>query len=229
MIRSGSTLQYQLAAEIVERAGIGRRVEYAAESEFEQVRERERGPGLRVFKAHVCLPAMERECLEHGARVVYSYRDIRDVAVSSVRKFGRTLDQLLDDGWLDQAVADYERWTALPHVMVSRYEEMATDVATEARRIARHLDAPLDARAIDEIAAGFTLEAQRERVQRLRARHGERIASGDTVFDPRELLHHNHIHAGEVGGWRRELSSADADRLNRRYAAWLQATGYPAR
>jgi hypothetical protein len=229
MIRSGSTLQYQLAAEIVERSGIGRRIEYAPESEFEQVSADVAAPGLRVFKAHVCLPAMERECLERGARVVYSYRDIRDVAVSSVRKFGRTLEQLLDDGWLDQAITDFERWTRLPNVLVSRYEEMAADVEGEAWRIARHLAAPLDASAVGAIAREFTLEAQRERVERLRAQHGERIASGGTVFDPRELLHHNHIHAGEVGGWRRELAADDAERLNRRYAQWLERAGYPSR
>jgi hypothetical protein len=228
MIRSGSTLQFQLASAIVERAGIGSRVEYTPEAQFESVRSRfpEAERTLRVFKAHVCAPALARECEQGRARVVYSYRDIRDVAVSSVRKFGMSLEQLLEDGWLDQAIADYYRWTALPDVSVSRYEEMFHDVAGEARKINAHLGAPLAPAVVDELARSYTLEEQRLRVERIKASQAARISNGEVVFDPRELLHHNHIHSGELGGWRRLLTPAQRDALTERFSDWLQATGY---
>ncbi len=179
-----------------------------------------------MFKAHVCARALEQECKRRHARVVYSYRDIRDVAVSSVRKFGKHLEELLEAGWLDQAIADYYRWTSLPRVSVSRYEEMFHDVQGEARKINVHLGAPLEPAVVEDLAKSYTLEEQRLRAELVRARHGSRIPNSELVFDPRELLHHNHIHSGELGGWRRLLSPAQRTALTDRYSDWLQATGY---
>ena len=228
MIRSGSTLQYQLASAIVERAEIGERMTYAPEAEFERVsREHACQSGrMLVFKAHVCTPALIEACADDGALVVYSYRDIRDVAVSSLRKFGKSFEELRDAGWLDQAIDDYYKWCSLPTAMVSRYEEMRDDILGETARINRHLGAPLRIEEVEKIASGFTLETQKLRVEELKARVGRQVGNQDIVFDAKELLHHNHIHTGEIGAWRRLLSAEQIAFLNERYKTWLVDAKY---
>ena len=231
MIRSGSTLQYQLASTIVERAGVGMRVSYAPEAEFERVSRQHAGESakLLVFKVHVCTPALAEACAKDGALVIYSYRDIRDVAVSASRKFGKSFEELREAGWLDQAIDDYYKWRSLPGTMARRYEEMRDDVLGEAKRINVHLGAPLAGEEVVELASGFSLEAQKRRVERIKESVGRDVGSREVVFDPRELLHHNHIHAGEVGAWRRLLAPDQIAFLAERYGKWLTDAGYEAR
>jgi hypothetical protein len=132
MIRSGSTVQYQLTSAIVEAANCGMRVPYVEESNFAQIRDNYTVQ-FAVFKAHICLPDLRQECLNNGAKVVYSYRDIRDVAVSAIRKFEMTFNELISKGWLDQAIADYYNWTAMPDVLISRYESFRDNLVQETK------------------------------------------------------------------------------------------------
>jgi hypothetical protein len=228
MIRSGSTIQFQLTSAIVERAEIGLRVKYAPESEFEKIKEQfpNKERKLMVFKAHVCTSVLAQECLDERALVVYSYRDIRDVAVSAIRKFGMNFDQLTDANWLDQAIADYYKWNALPSVLVSRYEEMYDNEVGEAKKINDYLGVPLQPPIVEALARDYSIDEQKRRVEHVRVRHGSHISRGEIVFDPRELLHHNHIHAGEIGGWRRLLSPEQRAVLTDKYSDWLIETGY---
>ena len=54
MRRSGSTLQYQLTARIVEEEGIGKRVEWVKPADFPVLREKYKDyEGLKVFKSHI--------------------------------------------------------------------------------------------------------------------------------------------------------------------------------
>ena len=60
MPRSGSTLQFQLTAHLVELAGLGMRVDWVRAAEFPKLREKyaARG-GWKVLKTHACTPAMQ--------------------------------------------------------------------------------------------------------------------------------------------------------------------------
>jgi hypothetical protein len=52
--------------------------------------------------------------------------------------------------------------------------------------------------------------------------------SGD-MLDPETQWHRHHAgRAGEVGGWRRILSPAQATTVERRMADWMAASGYAA-
>jgi len=227
MIRSGSTLQYQLAAEIVERTSIGFRVAYSPEDEFDAVREQLVVPSqFKVFKAHVCTTTLKRECLEYDAKVVYSFRDIRDVAVSAMRKFGLSFHELVTKGWLDQAITDYYNWTSMPMVSISRYEELCVDIHLEVSKISAFLGSCLSTEDLQNIADEYGLEQQLARIKRFNQQRRANISSIGSVFDLKELLHYNHIHKGEVGGWRNLLSSTESSFLTGRYSSWLLEVGY---
>jgi len=226
MIRSGSTLQYQIAAELVELHGVGQRVEYASEVDFPTLAARYRGlPGQKVFKAHICTPELEQLCKEGDAVALYSYRDLRDVAISASRKFGITLEDLLERGWLDQAIADGERWRAQPRVLVSRYEEVVVNLTSEVERTAQFLELQTTRPQAKRIALSLSIDQQRERIREAMPETARAAPATTLEFDPHSLLHHNHIHEGEVGGWR-ALSQDEQLRLTKRYGWWLTAEGY---
>jgi len=230
MIRSGSTLQYQLASAIVERAAMGTRIPYAPEADFVHVREQySLTQGMKVFKVHIYTAAFADECKVGGAKVVYSYRDIRDVAVSAMRKFGMAFDDLVEAKWLDQAIADYWHWTRCPSVCVSRYEDFVDDVAGEAEKINKFLEMPLTLHDVCHLAKEFGIERQRTRISKLNELHSSSIMPKEIVFDPVELIHHNHIYQGEVGGWRKYLLDSEQYLLTERFSVWLEEHGYDTR
>jgi hypothetical protein len=227
MIRSGSTLQYQLASEIVERSNMGCRARYAPEAEFPALAASASGQ-LRVFKAHVCTPALEEMANSGRAAVVYSYRDIRDVALSAMRKFSfDSLSQLLAAGWLQQAIVDYHKWTSMPALHVGRYEDFVSDVPKEARLINEFLASPLGESEATAIGREFSFERQLERTRTVRHPTDETELADRSNFDEIHLLHHNHLDDGEVGKWRHGFSPAEQQDLHSMFAPWLKELGYP--
>ena len=45
-----------------------------------------------------------------------------------------TFDELIKKGWLDQAIEDYHQWTAMPDVLISRYETFHDNLIQETRK-----------------------------------------------------------------------------------------------
>lgn len=227
MIRSGSTLQYQMASSIVEHACLGCRLKYVPESEFETVLNRHReDTGLKVVKVHVCTLTLAKLAQKSDAKIIYCYRDIRDVAVSAMRKFDMSFDALIDAGWLDQAITDYYAWTNMPNVLVSRYDQMTCNLKQEMSRISVFLGLTINDDTLSKLAKEFEIPVQKQRIDALKQRHGQRIDESEIVFDEIELLHHNHIHKGEIDGWRHMLSPLQQSFLTERYSQWLHSLGY---
>ena len=230
MIRSGSTLQYQLAAAIVEAAGAGERLAWEPEVELERTLEAIRGDsGLRVVKAHVCSPGLAGWA-RGGAPVLYVHRDLREVAASLMRKFRIGIDELLARRWLDGAIAAYAAWTSMPNVLVRRYGELVGDPAAEAVRIHDFLalwlgDRRLPEPLLREIGRDHDLPRQRQRVAELVERHGRAVGADEMLFDPRELLHHDHFGAA---GMAEGLAPEGRAELSARFRDWLRAAGYRA-
>jgi FkbM family methyltransferase len=125
---------------------------------------------------------------------------------------------------LEDCLEEYERWTALPNVLVMKYEEMSSDQASAVARIARHLGLALSDEECLEISGEYALDAQRDRVKELRKKLEEEGESGG--FDPDSLLHHNHLRSGQPGQWRNELSEAQVAEIESRFGEWLLRHGY---
>src|SRR5262245_56284573 len=101
MPRPGSTLQFQLPAHLVERAGVGARVECVRRHAFPRLRDEcGRSSAWKVLKTHVCTGEMRAEFLADNARGVYVFRDVRDVVVSAMRKRAERFDQLGGEGYV---------------------------------------------------------------------------------------------------------------------------------
>jgi len=228
MPRSGSTLQFQITAQLVEDAGLGKRLEWVKPADFGRLRKQHQNdPGWKVFKTHTCTEKMEKEFHRGNAKGVYCYRDLRDVVVSTMRKFDLAFEKLWDLGFLDDRFREYQKWTALPQVLISKYEEMVADLPGEVERIAAHLGVAIPAEKCAAIAAEHTIERQKSRIEE--AKKSGELREGAVqgiLFDPTTNLHTNHIHDGAVGGWKEILTREQIERLETKAADWLRAHGY---
>ena len=226
MPRSGSTLQFQLTAHLVEQAGLGARVEWAPPSEFPRLRSAHATTSRwKVFKSHTCTPEMRAELDAGTATAVYVYRDLRDVMVSRMHKRAETFDRLWQGGAVDALLASFDRWTSSRGVLVSRYEPMVADVAGEVARIAAHLGIRVARDECERVASLYTIARQQERIRDAEA--AGRIEHRDGVrYDPVSNLHVDHIRSGESGEWRRELTPGQLALIEERARTWLLAQGY---
>jgi len=226
MIRSGSTLQYQLAAGLVEVCGTGRRSRYVSENRFaELLTEYKEISGLIVVKAHLLTPAMEDLLIDRRALSIGCYRDIRDVAVSIMRKWNVTFEELVANRWLDRAIEMLESWSLHPRHLLSKYEDVRDNPAREVLRIASHLSIDCSDRLAVDLADAFSIEQQRRRVQIIAEKKASLNIEGD-YWDKESLLHHNHLFSGGSGDWKNMLTQQQVKILESRHRDWLLAKGY---
>ena len=227
MQRSGSTLQFQITSRLVEDAGLGKRVEWTKPDRFNKLRKKyATDEGWKVFKNHNCTEKMEKEFRRQNAMGVYSYRDLRDVYVSTMRKNNVTFEQLWQVKFLEQCLRQYQQWTALPQVLTSKYETMMIDLPGEVARIAAHLGIAVDLEKCRQIAVEHDIEHQKERIED--AKRAGRLKHGyaNAYFDPDTNLHTNHIYSGAVGGWQGVLTEEQVGKIEALAGDWLVARGY---
>ncbi len=225
MKRSGSTLQYQLAARLVERLGAGRRYP-KQDLASEEIPENEpAGGGWTVFKTHICSERVASILREGRAKGLYVYRDLRDVVVSLMAMKGHAFEKTMSRRDLPKAVDQFGRWTSCPGLLVSRYEEMIVDPAREVARIGGHLGLEVPPSLAMEIAADYTVERQKARIADAKA-GGQMSEVDGRLILAEERLHANHIFTGGAGGWRQVLSPEQVAKVEQVYGDWLRAQGY---
>ncbi|QDU70191.1 sulfotransferase domain-containing protein [Mucisphaera calidilacus] len=221
MPRSGSTLQYQLTAELIETAGLGRRLTYTRTSEFPQVRaEHKDDPDLLVYKSHHCSADIQAEFAAGNAKAVYTYRDLRDVYASRMRMREVGFRAVWREGFLDSCLDDDRKWRSLDPVYVCRYEDMINDLPGEVARLAAFFGITLDQAACQQIADRYSFDKQKDRIDANRSQP-------DQKFDPQSLLHGNHLTAVPGSSWSETLTPDQAARIEHKTADWLKARGYP--
>jgi FkbM family methyltransferase len=164
------------------------------------------------------------EAVKKGEAVVlYSFRDLRDVAVSAQRQFAVGFDQIWEERWLHDAVATGDKWLALPHVHSAKYEIFTTDLVTEAERLSEFLHLRLDSATIARVAEECSLArlkaAAQANAERMRVTGQPDVRGGNPS---RPWLPHE----GAVGGWRTELTVAQQELIRQTFSPWLTARGY---
>lgn len=216
MIRSGSTLQYNIVSELLERVCGGRRTTWVDASDHAEFFRHDRVEPTS-FKAHQLVPEIRLQLATNRSRGVSCFRDIRDVIASSLIKFRLVNEQASILRHARQAIDDFAAWEACPGVLVSRYEDMVADVRAEVARIAGHLQL----QCADEL-----LETIARRCEGLEAGLGPSLTSGAYTFDPHTLLHTDHFNGGTIGRYRSELDPRVVDALEAEFGTWLAGHGY---
>lgn len=227
MMRSGSTLQYQIATKLVEGAGLGTGVGSCVPGRFRELLDRNDNPARHhVVKCHRYLPTARGRLRRGDARALYIYRDLRDVVVSMMHKENRSFRQMMDAGFVQQLLEDDAIWAGQPNTLVSVYEEVTGDVAAEVERIAAFLRIDVPPSDVARIADEHSLDRQKHRIERYDfGREG--VAEGRTnLLDPDTLLHHNHLRSGRSGQWAEALTAEQVAEIERIAGPWLLERGY---
>jgi hypothetical protein len=221
MPRSGSTLQFQITAELIESSGLGHRLAYARTAEFPSIRNEHSGAAEHlVFKTHHCSREIEEEFHRGHAKAVYTFRDLRDVYASRMRMREASFREVWKEGFLDKCLRDDAWWRSLCPVYITRYEDMIADLPAEVARLATFFGINLDESRCSEIADKYSFDSQQQRIEQQKQQDAE-------GFDPQHLLHGNHLTAPPGSSWSDTLTPDQAARIEHRTRDWLAEHGYP--
>ena len=214
MIRSGSTLQYNIARGIVGKAGgkyIHGNENIAARTKI-ALADRNR---LWVNKTHVYKSHLYGE-YKHEIKIVMTYRDLRDVLVSTMafrkRSFAETLSTLRVE------TVDRERaWLKHfePHqIRRVRYEVFAFDISTEVKKMDAFLNTKLSIAAMADVARENSRVETQKRISTL------------NNMDAHSRYGMRHIQDGSAEQWRRKLTDQQILLVQDEVGDWLEENGY---
>ena len=232
MYRACSTWQYEVAAHLLEHHRDGRLLGFMLGEEYAGRERRSGHPvGWRVLKSHEGHRRFAAALAEGRAKAIYAHRDLRDVVFSFMYKRGMSFEEFLRHGLIHQVVENDRFWTAQPHRLDQRYEDLIADPAEGVEQIARHLGIALEPGEADEVASEYSFERNRKRTRDLQRRLRETVGDlGDPmlsqVYDGRTLLHWNHLRDGRAGGWRDQATPRQREAMHRIVGDWLIAHGY---
>jgi len=228
MMRAGSTLQYQLCAEIVESLGLGKRMGW-----IDSIRKNETtnlssmDEKTYVVKCHNYFVELTDIISRGDVKTIYVYRDIRDVVVSLINKFNQSYWQIVNDGYIETILKAYYDWTRLDDVLISRYETLIGNIEYEANRIAEYLGIEISNQTATQLSDEFSIDNQILRIQNFDYHnYGEKLPSGDQM-DPNSFLHKNHIFSGQSNQWKTALSRIQIGLIEDKSYRWLVEVDYP--
>ena len=229
MKRAGSTVQYQLTTEIVERSGVGKRIGFIKPNEFEHTFDIYKDDeGILVAKLHDYDKGIEKLLNRGEAKAIYVYRDLRDVSISFIEKGQRLFWRFILSGEIDNLLIQHRLWNSLDCILVSRYENMVINLAEETKRIADFLGVELDDDSAEQIAANYSLDRQKQRIESFDYQN-KGFTTGvkkKIKVDPYSLLHENHINSGQVGHWKTTLTPIQIGMIEYLGYDWLHEMGY---
>lgn len=227
MRRSASTLQYQIAADLVTRKNLGIALGYVQHSDFETLKEKYKDDKrLKIVKTHAFLPSAGSLIRAGHGKALFSYRDVRDAFVSFMTISGTSFSEQCDQGLIFALLKEYEEWTAVESILISKYEKLMSDLAGEIRKIAVYLGIRLEEEEVASMAADYSLERQRKRVHDI---WGDSPGSPaeNSRQDAKTLLHPNHIQSGAAGVWKGVLTRKEVALIEYIAADWMRNVGYP--
>lgn len=224
MPRSGSTWTYQVLTEVLQRRypdlhGLGFRM--PPDPRLLSVSEQ------HIVKWHDACPFSYVTAPRDRVRVVYSYRDLRNVVYSLANKLLIPVERTIDG--LPYLLQMDAFWESAPPALVMRYEDFWQDSWTWVSRLAAQVG-HFPAAEIDEIHAKYSFHANRERAV---ATATELSLDGVPLDDLSrsishehgKLLHWNHIREGTGYEWLK-APEAELRRLSMLLTPWLLRNGY---
>lgn len=229
MYRSASTLQFQITTRLIKDAKVGQSIGWIDAKRFNETRDQyNHVHALQVIKVHICTDAIAAEFAKGQAIGIYISRDIRDVYASYLKQRQKPFDYLWQEGFVEECLENYKIWTRLPHMLVSRYEDVVADLPNEVHRIAQHLQIAIDQTQCQQIAAEYDIPLQQRRMQHFKEKllqsslHPHDHRNIVDYHDEETLLHINHIDSGKTGRWQNDLSDREVNLIEEKVKNWCR-------
>ena len=182
------------------------------------------GSGTYILKTH----DISQKAVSLGnVKFLYSVRDMRDVIVSTMRKFNVDFETAL--GWCKHKSNQYFEYSDRIDCFVSRYENLVGNLAPEIQKISEHLGISISEGKSREIAQDLTPENQKKRMSAFQRKLEEGLLSSTSEnkgFDPESLLHVDHILNGSSGYFAEYLSSTQLTRIENEFYQWNEIWRY---
>jgi hypothetical protein len=227
MIRSGSTLQYQLTKEIVESSGYGIGVGWMDKEQLKfELQKTTDEKKLKVVKCHDYFKEVSDLILRDKAKGIYVYRDLRDVIVSLMNKRNQNFESIFSIEMIKSLIDHNMKWNRIETLYVSKYEEMMTNLPDEISNIAALLEISIDNSFVTNVAQKYSLKNQKKRISEFNY-NDLGTHSVDDVYDSSSLLHKDHIHSGKSKQWETELSRYQIASIENIAYEWLIEKDYP--
>ncbi|RMG92887.1 MAG: hypothetical protein D6703_00940 [Zetaproteobacteria bacterium] len=197
--RSGSTWMYNIIRLMLLRSGAE---VYGAWIEDYQP---ETQADWHVVKVH---EPLDESWLEKAELIFCSHRDLRDIAVSSIRMgWAKENEEVL---FLLEKIVNMHHFWSSHAAFELHYEDLLDDPARVASAIAGVLGMTLDGDAIRQLC------------QKVDALNN----NGKAEHDPVTLLHPDHRQSGRYGRYRTELPASLTQQIELQFGPWLIEHGY---
>ena len=231
MLRSGSTLQYNIAAAVLETQCKVQRVGFlgnlADPKLTGRLKSMKLADGWAIIKTHDApLPV---SFYTERVHVLFSYRDVRDIASSISKKWEYPFEKILKD--VDMMIKIEQDFSNVPNVLRQSYGLLYRDIAAAAHEIAKYLGICLEPDEAGQIAETLSISSVKSQIEcrskswLTKLRRKSLLAGG---VDQKTLIHDDHISvsAGRDGDWVRIFSEDEIELLTVRYSGWLRSHGF---
>lgn len=223
--RSGSTLQYNIAARIVELTDTGIRIEHHKPEEFGDLKEQLiHEKKYKVFKSHVLTEEIENEIRSGNAKSLYCFRDIRDVVVSYLNKKWINRNKKEIEKLVENYIVEYDKWMELKeHLFIRKYENFYNNITDEVKAISKYLNIEVEDTIINKIVNELNSDSLKSHI---RSEEFNFTSQGKFVFDKNTLLHENHIQGVVPHQFEDKLNKNEIVNIEAIAYSWLKQNGY---
>ncbi len=229
MPRSGSTWQYQIVSGLVEKFRVGRRIGFLpAEVYLKSTHATTKTQEFLVLKCHDYHPYFGQLCQDGLAKTIYSFRDIREVALSIAWKLGISILETIHGDALQHAIDSYYLWTATPNILIQRYEAFTSQPQKAILEISSHIGLTLSERDASQLAQNFSKDTNRIYVEKFKnslLTQGIEPEKDYLMYDQHSLLHWNHIRPESTKRWQ-DLDPEELQEMSLVVQQWLLDTGF---
>ena len=225
-VRSGSTLQFNIVRELLEKTDKGYSTEYVVPEDFINIYDKVNDDNkIKLFKTHKITPFMEKLILENKAQCICCYRDIRDVITSKIH--AQKLEYKPDTNFYSFS-KDYVNYISfikgLPKSYLSKYEEFYKDIYEETSKIADFLNIKISENEIKDIQEKLTYSKMSNK-----DRNTDKFVNPKGVeylIDKKTLLHDNHFKNIHPEGYKSLLTKKSQISIEKGSFKWMLNNGY---
>lgn len=231
MARSGSTLQYQIVSELIERTGLGKRTSWVPPELHPSFLSKLPECGLSTFKSHILTESIKGICLKGEGIGFYIYRDIRDVIASQQLKNNLKFNEEKLKNYVLELIKLDSQWKSLPKVYITSYERLIKDflneiiMHAESLKIFYDLKIQYEESIFKSIYEDLSYDKQVEYLKNLDEDNFVYIDINN-IYDKILLLHKNHFQGGKIGRYKEELEKWQIILIQDLAERWLIENGY---
>ncbi len=226
-VRSGSTLQFNITRELVEKSNSGYAVAYDYTENFSEIFENFNDKKLKVFKTHSLSPLMIELIKNKKAVAIYCYRDIRDVIVSIAKKENGNASNLIkNDTFILDYIVYFHLIKNLPFSLMSKYENFYNNILQECIRISSFLNISVDLKTMQQIETDFSRDVliskmDIKKMEDFIGKNGRRYK-----INKKTLIHFNHFGNYFPGSYENDLLKNEINKIEKLAGYWLISNGY---